>query len=102
MSCEQVAEREQTVTITTNVIDVLPDGVITKLGFEAKDDEPILTVFISRENVDKAFILDKVTVSTDKKELIERAIEKVIHVLKENGVENIKIETVNAEPMLSR
>lgn len=88
-------------TITTNVIDVLPDGVITKLGFEAKDNnEPILTVFISRENVDKAFILDKVTVSTDKKELIERAIEKVIQVLKENGVENIEIETVNAKSML--
>ncbi len=88
-------------TITTNVIDVLPDGVITNLSFEAKDDnETVRIVSISRENVDKHFILDKVDIFSNKEELIERAIENVGDVLKGNGVENIEIETIDAKSNL--
>lgn len=86
--------------ITTSVIDVLHDGVITKLGFEAKDgNETVLTVSVSRENVDKVFVLDKIDIFSNKKSQIERAIENVNDVLNQNGVENVEIETVNAEFM---
>lgn len=71
-------------TPTTNILDIFPDGVITKLSFTVP---AILTVTLCRPNVDEPFVIESCDVQTSDEKLLTEAVEAVRDLMLEHDID---------------
>lgn len=83
-------------TPTTNILDILPDGAITRLSFTLP---AILAVALCRTNVDEPFVIETFDAATDDEKLLTEAVEVVRDLMLEQGID-IVIPVANIKPKI--
>lgn len=81
---------------TTNILDVLPDGVITKLSFTVPS---ILTVMLCRTDVDEPYTVDSCDIQTSDESLLTEAVEAVRTTMLEHDID-IMVPMANTKPLI--
>lgn len=77
--------------VATNVLNVLPDGVITEMELTVPE---CISVKLCRKNADELFQIMKVDVQSDDAEVLTVGLKEINKVLSENGVAALVVEGV--------
>lgn len=83
--------------VTTNVIDVLPDGTITEMELLTLNR---ISVKLKRTGMDELFSIKKVDVLSDNEETLTKGLNEINQVLAENGVTAIKVSDLKGNPVV--
>ena len=81
--------------VTTNVIDVLPDGTITEIELFEKG----MKVKLKRAGTDEAFSITKIDVFSDDEEELTGALRDINAVLHEHGVRELSVPDIAGRPV---
>lgn len=83
--------------VTTNVIEVLPDGAITEIELLILNG---ISVRLKRTGMDELFSIQNVDVLSDNEETLTKALNEINIVLADNGVKALKVFDLKGNPVV--
>ena len=83
--------------ITTNVIDVLPDGALIEMELLTLYG---ISVRLKRTGMDELFSIQKIDVLSDDEETLTNALNEINQALTENGVSALKVSDLEGNPVV--
>ncbi len=92
MLYSNIPEEKTDITPTTNILDVLPDGTITRASFSVKS---IISLTVARENMDVPFTITSCDVWSRDEGDVAEAVTVIQDTMRELDID-IMIPVVNA------
>ena len=83
--------------VTTNVIEVLPDGALTEMELLTLNG---ISVRLKRTGMDELFTIQNIDVLSDDEEALTKALHDINRVLAENGVNALKVSDLEGNPVV--
>ena len=73
-------------TVTTNILDVLPDGTITCASFTVPS---IISLTVTRDNLDEVFSITSCDVVSKDEHQLSEAVEEIRNTMMEHDIDNM-------------